>query len=40
MYQNAQKFISLCQYGGHHVHTDAQKMEHFRDGLYGDLYEG
>jgi hypothetical protein len=35
----AQKFNSLCQYGGHHVDTDAKKMERFRDGLDGKLYE-
>jgi hypothetical protein len=39
VYQYAQKFNSLCQYGGHHVDTDAKKMERFRDGLDGDLYE-
>jgi hypothetical protein len=39
VYQYAQKFNSLCQYGGHHVDTDAKKMECFRDGLDGDLYE-
>ena len=39
VYQYAQKFNSLCQYGGHHVDIDAKNMEHFRDGLNGDLYE-
>jgi hypothetical protein len=39
VYQYAQKFNSLCQYGGHHVDTDAKKMERFRDGLDGKLYE-
>jgi hypothetical protein len=39
VYQYAQKFNSLCQYGGHHVDTDDKKMERFRDGLNGDLYE-
>jgi hypothetical protein len=39
VYRNAQKFNSLCQYGGHHVDTDAKKMERFRDGLDGKLYE-
>jgi hypothetical protein len=39
VYQYAQKFNSLCQYGGHHVDTDIKKMEHFRDGLDGDLYK-
>jgi hypothetical protein len=29
----------LCQYGGHHVDTDAKKMERSRDGLDGKLYE-
>jgi hypothetical protein len=29
----------LCQYGGHHVVSDAKKIERFRDGLHGDLYE-
>jgi hypothetical protein len=39
VYCYAQKFNSLCQYGGHHVDTDAKKMERFRDGLDGKLYE-
>jgi hypothetical protein len=39
VYQYAQKFNSLCQYGGHHVDTNDKKMERFRDGLNGDLYE-
>jgi hypothetical protein len=39
VYQYAQKFNSLCQYGGHHVDTDAKKLERFRDGLDGDPYE-
>jgi hypothetical protein len=39
VYRYAQKFNSLCQYGGHHVDTDAKKMETFRDGLDGKLYE-
>jgi hypothetical protein len=39
VYRYAQKFNSLCQYGAHHVDTDAKKMERFRDGLYGKLYE-
>jgi hypothetical protein len=38
-YHYAQKFNSLCQYGGHHMDTDAKKMERFRDGLDGELYE-
>jgi hypothetical protein len=40
VYRYAQKFNSLCQYGGHHIDTDAKKMERFRDGLDGKLYEG
>jgi hypothetical protein len=36
VYRYAQKFNSLCQYGGHHVDSDAKK---FRDGLDGKLYE-
>jgi hypothetical protein len=39
VYRYTQKFNSLCQYGGHHVDTDAKKMERFRDGLDGKLYE-
>jgi hypothetical protein len=39
VYQYAQKFNNLCQYGEHHVDTDAKKMKRFRDGLKGDLYE-
>jgi hypothetical protein len=39
VYRYAQKFNSLCQYGGHHVDTDAKKIERFRDGLDGKLYE-
>jgi hypothetical protein len=39
VYQYAQKFNSLCQYGEHHVDTDAKKMERFRDGLRSELYE-
>jgi hypothetical protein len=39
VYRYAQKFNSLCQYGGNHVDTDAKKMERFRDGLDGKLYE-
>jgi hypothetical protein len=39
MYRYAKKFNSLCQYGGHHVDTDGKKMERFRDGLDGKLYE-
>jgi hypothetical protein len=39
VYRYAQKFNSLCQYGGHHVDTDAKKMERFCDGLDGKLYK-
>jgi hypothetical protein len=39
VYRYAQKLNSLCQYGGHHNDTDAKKMERFRDGLDGKLYE-
>jgi predicted GIY-YIG superfamily endonuclease len=39
VYHYAQKFNSLCQYGGHHVDIDAKKMERFRDGLDCKLYE-
>jgi hypothetical protein len=39
VYRYAQKFNSLCQYGGHHVDTGAKKMERLRDGLGGKLYE-
>jgi hypothetical protein len=39
MYEYAKKFNALCQYGGHHVGNDAKKIEHFCDGLHGDLYE-
>jgi hypothetical protein len=39
VYHYAQKFNSLCQYNGHHVDTDAKKIERFRDGLDGKLYE-
>jgi hypothetical protein len=39
MYQYAQKFNSLCQYGEHHVDTDAKNMERFCDGLRSELYE-
>jgi hypothetical protein len=39
VYRYAHKFNSLCQYGGHHIDTDAKKMERFRDGLDGKLYE-
>jgi hypothetical protein len=39
VYQYAQKLNSLCQYGEHHVDTDAKKMERFRDGLMSEFYE-
>jgi hypothetical protein len=39
VYQYAQKFNSLCQYGGHHVDTNAKKIERFCDGLDGKLYD-
>jgi hypothetical protein len=39
VYQYAQKFSSPCQYGEHHVDTDAKKMERFRDGLKSESYE-
>jgi hypothetical protein len=39
VYRYTQKFNSLCQYGEHHVDSDAKKMERFRDGLDGKLYE-
>jgi hypothetical protein len=39
VYQYAQKFNILCQYDGHHVDPDAKKIERFRDGLDGKLYE-
>jgi hypothetical protein len=39
VYEYAKKFNALCQYGGHHVDSDAKKIEHFYDGLHGDLYE-
>jgi hypothetical protein len=39
VYRYAQNFNSLCQYGEHHVDTNAKKMEHFRDGLRSELYE-
>jgi hypothetical protein len=39
VYEYAKKFNALCHYGGHHVDNNAKKIEHFRDGLHGDLYE-
>ena len=39
MYQYAQKFNNLCQYGGYHVDTDEKKMDRFHHGLDPKLYE-
>jgi hypothetical protein len=39
VYQYAQKFNNLCQYGGYHVDTDMKKMELFCEGLNSKLYE-
>jgi hypothetical protein len=39
VYEYAKKFNALQQYGGHHVDNDAKKIERFRDGLHGDIYE-
>jgi hypothetical protein len=39
MYHYAQKFNSLRQYGRHDMDTNAKKIERFRDGLDGKLYE-
>jgi hypothetical protein len=39
VYQYAQKFNNLCQYGDYYVDTDAKKMYHFRRGLDPELYE-
>jgi hypothetical protein len=39
VHEYAKKFNVLCHYGGHHVDNDAKKIERFRDGLHGDLYE-
>jgi hypothetical protein len=33
VYQYAQKFINLCQYGDYHVDTEKKKMERFHEGL-------
>jgi hypothetical protein len=38
VYQYAQKFNSLYQYGDYHVDTDKKKMERFREGFDGELY--
>jgi hypothetical protein len=37
VYQYAQKFNNLCQYGGYHVDTDMKKMELFCEGLNSEL---
>jgi hypothetical protein len=39
VYQYAQKFNSLYQRGDYHIDTDRKKMERFREGLDGELYE-
>jgi hypothetical protein len=39
VYQYAQKFNNLCQYGGYHVDTYMKKMELFREGLNSKLAE-
>jgi hypothetical protein len=39
VYQYAQKFNNLCQYGGYHVDTDMKEMELFREGLNSKLAE-
>jgi hypothetical protein len=39
VYEYAKKFNALCKYGGHHVDSDAKKIEHFHDWLPRDLYE-
>jgi hypothetical protein len=39
VYQYAQKFNNLCQYGDYYVDTHAKKMDHFRRGLDPELYE-
>jgi hypothetical protein len=33
MYEYTQEFNNLAQYGGHHVDTDAKKVELYRKGL-------
>jgi hypothetical protein len=38
VYQYAQKFINLCQYGGYHVDTDMKKMELFHECLNSELF--
>jgi hypothetical protein len=39
VYQYAQKFNNMCQYGDYYVDTDAKKMDRFRRGLDPELYE-
>jgi hypothetical protein len=39
VYRYAPNINSLCQFGGHHVDTNAKMIERFRDGLDGKLYE-
>jgi hypothetical protein len=39
VFEYAQKFNNLCQYGGYHVDMDEKKMDHFRRGLDEELYE-
>jgi hypothetical protein len=39
VYQYAQKFNNLCQYGDYYVGTDVKKMDRFRRGLDPELYE-
>jgi hypothetical protein len=39
VYQYAQKFNNLCQYGDYYVDTDAKKMDRFHRGLDLELYE-
>jgi hypothetical protein len=39
VYQYAQKFNNLCQYGDYYVDTDAKKMDRFPRGHDPELYE-
>jgi hypothetical protein len=39
VYQYAQKFNNLCQYGEYYVDTDGKKMDRFRRGLDPELCE-
>jgi hypothetical protein len=39
VYQYAQKFNNLCQYGDYYVDTDAKKMDRFHRGLHPGLYK-